>query len=154
MSLTKEDLLAIAQVLDKKLDTRLNPMENGIGEIRVHIGKLEDGVKKVEVRLGNVEEKVGKMEVRLGNVEEKVEKMEVRFGNVEEKIGKVENRLQKIEVGLENDIVPRLNTIENCYTTTYNRYSTYADKMETCFSDVELLKTIVSEHSEKLRKIS
>ena len=122
--------------------------------MEVRLGNVEEKIEKMEVGLGNVEEKVEKMEVRLGNVEEKVEKMEVRFGNVEEKIGKVENRLQKIEVGLENDIVPRLNTIENCYTTTYNRYSTYADKMETCFSDVELLKTIVSEHSEKLRKIS
>lgn len=92
MSLTNEDLLAISQLLDVKLEARLQP---------------------------------------------------------------IENRLKRIEVDLlENNIIPRLNTIESCYTDTYNRYKDYADKMESAFADIELLKKVVSEHSEKLQKIS
>ena len=34
MSLTSEDLLAISQLLDTKLDARLKPMENDIKSIR------------------------------------------------------------------------------------------------------------------------
>lgn len=90
--LTNEDLLAISQLLDTKLDARLQP---------------------------------------------------------------IENRLKRIEVDLlENNVIPRLNTIESCYTDTYNRYKDYADKMESAFADIELLKKVVSEHSEKLQKIS
>lgn len=67
----------------------------------------------------------------------------------------LENRLKRIEVDLlENNVIPRLNTIESCYTDTYNRYKDYADKMELAFADIELLKKVVSEHSEKLQKIS
>ncbi len=92
MALTNEDLLAISQLLDTKLDARLQP---------------------------------------------------------------IENRLKRIEVDLlENNVIPRLNTIESCYTDTYNRYKDYADKMEAAFADIELLKKVVSEHSEKLQKIS
>ncbi len=92
MALTNEDLLAISQLLDTKLDARLQP---------------------------------------------------------------IENRLKRIEVDLlENNVIPRLNTIESCYTDTYNRYKDYADKMEAAFADIELLKKVVSEHSEKLHKIS
>ena len=92
MALTNEDLLAISQLLDAKLDARLQP---------------------------------------------------------------IENRLKRIEVDLlENNVIPRLNTIESCYTDTYNRYKDYADKMEAAFADIELLKKVVSEHSEKLQKIS
>ncbi len=92
MALTNEDLLAISQLLDTKLDARLQPMEN---------------------------------------------------------------RLKRIEVDLlENNVIPRLNTIESCYTDTYNRYKDYADKMEAAFADIELLKKVVTEHSEKLQKIS
>lgn len=92
MSLTNEDLLAISQLLDTKLDARLQP---------------------------------------------------------------IENRLKRIEVDLlENNVIPRLNTIESCYTDTYNRYKDYADKMESAFADIDLLKKVVSEHSEKLQKIS
>ncbi len=92
MSLTNEDLLAISQLLDAKLDARLKPIENR--------------VKRIEIDL------------------------------------------------LENNVIPRLNTIESCYTETYNRYKDYADKMEAAFEDIEILKKVVSEHSEKLKKIS
>ena len=67
----------------------------------------------------------------------------------------LENKLQRIEVDLlENNVIPRLNTIESCYTDTYSRYKDYADKMQAAFDDIELLKRVVSEHSEKLQKIS
>ena len=92
MALTNEDLLAISQLLDTKLDARLKPIENQL--------------KRIEVDL------------------------------------------------LENNAIPRLNTIESCYTDTYNRYKDYADKIEAAFADIELLKKVVSEHSEKLQKIS
>ncbi len=71
------------------------------------------------------------------------------------KIAPLENRLKKIEVDLlENNVIPRLNTIESCYTDTYSRYNDYGDKMQSVFEDVELLKKVVMEHSEKLQKIS
>ncbi len=92
MALTNEDLLAISQLPDTKLDARLQP---------------------------------------------------------------IENRLKRIEVDLlENNVIPRLNTIESCYTDTYNRYKDYAGKMEAAVADIELLKKVVTEHSEKLQKIS
>ena len=78
MALSNEDLLAISQLLDVKLDARLKP---------------------------------------------------------------IENRLKRIEIDLlENNVVPRLNTIESCYTDTYNRYKDYAEKMEAAFADVEIMK--------------
>ncbi len=67
----------------------------------------------------------------------------------------IENRLKRIEIDLlENNVIPRLQTIESCYTDTYNRYKDYADKMEAAFADIELLKKVVSEHSEKLQKLA
>lgn len=73
---------------------------------------------------------------------------------LESNLKPIENRLTRIELTLENNILPRLQTIESCYTDTYNRYKDYADKMDAAFADIELLKKVVSEHSEKLQKIS
>lgn len=92
MALTNEDLLAISQLLDVKLDARLKPIENKL--------------KRIEVDL------------------------------------------------LENNVVPRLNTIESCYTDTYNRYKDYAEKMEAAFADIEIMKKVIAEHSEKLQKLA
>ena len=91
MALTNEDLLALSQLLDTKLDARLKPIENRVKRIAVDL--------------------------------------------------------------LENNVIPRLNTIESCYTETYNRYKDYADKMDAAFADIELLQKVVAEHSEKLQRI-
>lgn len=97
-----ELLLAISDMLDKKLDARLKPMEN----------------------------------------------------YMKNQFEKLNNEVTNIKLTLENDIRPRLNTIESCYTDTYNRYKDHADKMEAAFVDIDLLKKVVSEHSEKLQKLA
>lgn len=66
----------------------------------------------------------------------------------------VKDEVHQIKLYQENIILPRLNTIESCYTDTYNRYKNYADKIESVFDDIEILKKVVAEHSEKLQKIS
>lgn len=73
---------------------------------------------------------------------------------LESNLKPIENRLTRIELTLENNILPRLQTIESCYTDTYNRYKDYADKMDAAFADIELLKKVVAEHSEKLQKLA
>ena len=52
------------------------------------------------------------------------------------------------------NVLPRLNDIESCYTDTFNRYKAYADKMDSVFEDTELLKTVVTNHSEQLQKLA
>ena len=66
----------------------------------------------------------------------------------------IENRLTNIELTLENNILPRLQNIESCYTSTYERYKNFADKMQAAFDDIEIMKKVIAEHSEKLQKIS
>ena len=41
-----------------------------------------------------------------------------------------------------------------CYTTTYNRYSRGINQLETIQLDLDIIKKVVAEHSEKLQKIS
>ncbi len=66
----------------------------------------------------------------------------------------IENRLTNIELTLENNILPRLQNIESCYTTTYERYKNHADKMQASFDDIEIMKNVITEHSEKLQKLA
>ncbi len=69
-------------------------------------------------------------------------------------IQSIKNEVHQIKLYQENVILPRLNTIESCCTDTYNRYRDYADKMDAAFADIELLKKVVTEHSEKLQKLA
>ena len=81
-------------------------------------------------------------------------KLRSNLAPMENKLTRMEDRLTRIELTLENDILQRLQNIEVCYTSTYERYKDYGDKMQAAFEDIELLKRVVAEHSEKLPKIS
>ncbi len=71
------------------------------------------------------------------------------------RLNPIENRLKRIEIDLlENNAIPRLQTIESCYTDTYNRYKDYADKIEAALADIEIMKKVIAEHSEKLQKLA
>ena len=55
---------------------------------------------------------------------------------------------------LENEILPRLNTIESCYTSTYDRYKNQVETYESMKQDISIIKKVVAEHSEKLQKLA
>ncbi|MFP3154541.1 hypothetical protein LQZ18_08965 [Lachnospiraceae bacterium ZAX-1] len=113
--------------LSSLFDKKLKPVEN-------RIDSLEE---RLENRIGGVENRIGSLEERLGN-----------------RIGGVENRLKNIELQIENDIKPRLQNIESCYTSTYDRYKNGIFQMEALQTDMDIVKNVVKEHGEKLRKIS
>lgn len=70
------------------------------------------------------------------------------------KLKPLEDRSKNMELLLENDVIPRLNNIESCYTSTYRRYANGIDQMEAVQTDLGIIKQIISEHSRKLRMIS
>lgn len=73
---------------------------------------------------------------------------------VQSQVEPLKKDIQQTRIILENDILPRLQNIESCYTSTFNRYSSGINQIEAIQSDIEILKKVVTEHSEKLQKIS
>lgn len=111
MALTKEDLMAISQVLDSRLDDKLTPIYSQL--------------ESINGRLDNVED---------------------RLTHVGERLDCVEGRLTKIELIQENDMLPRLQNIESCYLSTFDRYQEHVSGYKTMESDIELLKKVVAAH--------
>ncbi len=73
---------------------------------------------------------------------------------LDKKLKPVNDRLKKIELTQENDILPRLQNIESCYTSTYKRYQTGVEQIESMQADIDVMKSVLREHSQKLQKIS
>ena len=72
----------------------------------------------------------------------------------DKKLKPIEQRLKSIEITLENDIKPRLQNIESCYTSTFDRYKDSVEGYETMQADIEIMKKVIAEHSEKLQKLA
>ncbi len=73
---------------------------------------------------------------------------------LDEKLKPIEERIKKVEINQENEIMPRLRTIEACYTSTYDRYAQGVNEIESIVQDIKLLKKVVTEHSAKLQMTS
>ena len=74
--------------------------------------------------------------------------------SIKQDIQEIKSRVKKIEITQENEILPRLNTIESCYTSTYDRYKDNVDTYESMKQDISIIKKVVAEHSEKLQKLA
>ena len=135
-----ELLLAISNVLDTKLEEKLQPIRADVQELKeeVHVLKEDVGVLKEEVHVLKKDVEVLKDEVHV---------MKGRICVLQEDV-------QHVKLYQENMLEPRLNTIEACYTSTYDRYKNDVDRMETAFDDIEMLKQTVARHSEQLRKMA
>ena len=73
---------------------------------------------------------------------------------LDKKLKPVNDRLKKIELTQENDILPRLQNIESCYISTFKRYQTGIEEMEAMQADMEVMKSVIREHSEKLQRLA
>ena len=89
----------------------------------------------------------------LQTVKNEVQAVKNEVQAVKNEVQAVKDDVHHMKLYQENIIMPRLNTIESCYTDTYGRYRNYSDKMEAAFEDIELLKRVVSEHSMKLQAL-
>lgn len=70
------------------------------------------------------------------------------------KLKPIKDNVKGINLTLENDILPRLQNIESCYTSTYKRYQSGANQIEAMQMDIEVMKKVIAEHSEKIPKLA
>lgn len=76
------------------------------------------------------------------------------IGALRMELQELKDRVKKIELTQETLIIPRLDTIESCYTSTYYRYKEQVETYESMKQDISILKSIAAEHSDRLHKIS
>lgn len=81
-------------------------------------------------------------------------KLKSEIQPLKEELQAVKEEIHQVKIFQENVLLPRLQNIESCYTSTYERYKTYSDKMESAFQDIEIMKKVIAEHSEKLQKLA
>ena len=73
---------------------------------------------------------------------------------IKKEVKEVKERVKKIELTQETKILPRLNTIESCYTSTFDRYKDSVEDYEAMKQDISIMKKVIAEHSEKLNKLA
>lgn len=94
------------------------------------------------------------MDAKIAPINDRLDRIDARLDRVEERLERVERRVTRLEVQHENDVMPLLRTISQCYVDTYDRYRRDADRMEAALDDIDTLKRVVADHSRRLNKLA
>lgn len=87
-------------------------------------------------------------------IREDIREIKGRVRIIENKVEAIDNKVKNIELTQETKVISRLNTIESCYTSTFGRYKDSVYDYETMLQDISVIKKVVTEHNDKLQKIS
>lgn len=68
------------------------------------------------------------------------------------KLEPIRKDILDIKITQENDILPRLQNIESCYTSTFKRYQSGINQIESMQTDIKIMKKVIAEHSENCKK--
>ena len=170
-----ELLLSISDMIDSKLNAGLRLMKNEMqdmkGELQTELRTMEQGLRSDMQKMEQgLRSDMQKMEQELrSDIQELRSDMQTMEQGLRSDMQTMEQGLrsdmQKMEQELKSDIhmlklcqenliLPRLNTIESCYTDTYRRYRDDADQMEAVSADVDIMKKVIAEHSQRLQKLA
>ena len=139
--LTKEDLNAIENIVGRRFD-----------KVDGRFDRIDEKFDQIDERFESVDRKVESLDQK---IDREIKESELRMSEMmDRKLEPLQKEIHMIRVDLlENNVIPRLNNIEQCYLSTYDRYAVNADKMETMSDDISVLKAVVSNHSDQLKRL-
>lgn len=81
-------------------------------------------------------------------------KLDVRIQPLEDEIKSIKDKQRRINIIIENEIRSDIKMLAENYMPAAKKYAKEAAKMEAMQADIDVLKSVVREHSEQLQKIS
>ena len=149
MALTQDDLLAISQLLDVKLKAEIQPIKNGIQSLKSDVQSVKtELLAEMQALKAELLAEMQALKAEL------LAEMQALWAELQAVKASLEAEIHKIKLFQENVIMLRLNTIESCYLSTYERYKDSTEGYEALQADNEIMKAIIMEHSERLQKLA
>lgn len=128
-----ELLLAISDMMDKKLKAELGPMKADIRELQTDMKEVKSDVKQLQVEMKEV-----KADIR----ELQTEMIEVK------------DNIQSIWVHLENETDKNVQLLVENVVPAAKKYEKEVERIDAIQEDVTIVKEVLQEHSEKLLKMA
>lgn len=66
----------------------------------------------------------------------------------------IKDDIRDIKLDIENDIKPQIQLLAENYVPAAKRFEKASAQIESMQADIEIMKKVITEHSEKLQKIS
>ena len=157
----QEMLVAMADLLDQKLDQKLQPvndrldrMETDMQDVKADVKHLKEEVQDVKADVKHLKEEVQDVKADVKHLKVDVEHLKEEVQDVRGDLDRMEIDMKRVKVDLlENNVIPRLSTIEGYYIEVSQRYMEKTEQIDAMDEDIQVLQNVVSNHSEKLNKL-
>ncbi len=73
---------------------------------------------------------------------------------IKEQLKDVQNDIRDFKIYVENEIEPKIQLLAENYVPAAKRYERTTSEIEEMKKDIDIMKKVIVEHSEKLQKIS
>jgi len=130
-----ELLLSISEIMDKKIEPLKKDMQSMKDELKEDIQTVRQELKE-DIQTVSQEFVKDIRTIRL---------------DIENNI---KPDIHKVKLDIENNIKPNIRILAENYLPSAKRYEMETNKIEALESDIGLMKKVITEHSEKLQKIS
>ncbi len=128
MTLTQEDLLAISQILDVKLE----PLKGDIASLQEDVASLKEEVSSLK---------------------EEVELLKEDMYLVKKDILILKEEQHRTNLIIENELRPQIRLLAENYLPAAKRYLEEAEQIKEMRSDIDMLKVVVEQHSQQLQAL-
>lgn len=152
-----ELLLAISDIMEKKLE----PVRTDIKELKIGVKNLESKMTSLELKVDNLESRVTSLELKVDNLESRVtslessvQRLESSVQRLDSRMTKLEKRVTKLELHIENVTDKNVQLLVENYMPAAKKYETETAKIGSMQMDIEIIKDVVREHSERFELIS
>ena len=108
---------------------------------------MDQKIKPLDSKISSLDSKVSSLEKHVSSLDSKV-------SSLEKHVSKLENEVLKINLSLENELYPGIKEIKSCYLSTFERYKNETEKIDCLQMDMDIVKGVQKDHSEKLLRIS
>lgn len=126
-------------------------------EILLNLSNMLDPIREeiqdIKSELSDIRSDITSMKGDISEMKGDISEMKGEITEMKGEITDIKARVKRLELAQENVIIPRLNTIESCYVSTYERYKHNVEEQERIKQDVTILKRVVTEHSIKLQGV-
>lgn len=106
--------------------------------------KLEE---KLEAKLQPIRRDIAELKADVSKLKADNRRLHARMDSLEKEV-------RRNSIILENEVLPRLQTIEQCYVESSRIFIEKSEQIDTMQDDIDVMKIVIQEHSHSLEKIS
>lgn len=120
------------QKLDQKLDEKLNPIKADISGLKQDVSGLKADMAEQKAETQSLKSEMQGLKTETQGLKE---------------------RMTNVELLLENYVVPSLKDLCKVVNTEYRKYEISIESHEQMKTDTDVLKSVVSDHSERITRL-